>query len=153
MLEGEHVRYDVIDSVLGDVDDLYSVELRAQAVQKFVAEDSAEANIQAFVRVANLAKKADADKIDESLFKEDVEKSLYQAYTSTESAVESLVKGEDYTGAIDALTELSKPIDAFFDGVLVMDKDEAVKNNRLGLLKSIDETVGRVADFTKIVLG
>ena len=62
VLEGEHVRYDVIDSVLGDVDDLYSVELRAQAVQKFVAEDSAEANIQAFVRVANLAKKADADK-------------------------------------------------------------------------------------------
>ncbi len=151
VLEGEHVRYDVIDSVLGDVDDLYSVELRAQAVQKFVAEDSAEANIQAFVRVANLAKKADADKIDESLFKEDVEKSLYQAYTSTESAVESLVKGEDYTGAIDALTELSKPIDAFFDGVLVMDKDEAVKNNRLGLLKSIDETVNCVADFTKIV--
>ena len=52
---------------------------------------------------------------------------------------------------IDALTELSKPIDAFFDGVLVMDKDEAVKNNRLGLLKSIDETVNCVADFTKIV--
>ncbi|MDY6351069.1 MAG: glycine--tRNA ligase subunit beta [Selenomonas sp.] len=153
VLEGEHVRYDVIDSVLGDVDDLYSIELRAQAVQKFVGTSEAEANIQAFVRVANLAKKADADKIDESLFKEDVEKSLYQAYTSTESAVESLVKGEDYTGAIDALTELSKPIDAFFDGVLVMDKDEAVKNNRLGLLKSIDKTVGRVADFTKIVLG
>lgn len=35
---------------------------------------------------------------------------------------------------------------------MVMDKDEAIKNNRLGLLKSIDAIVGRVADFTKIVL-
>ncbi|MCI6086906.1 MAG: glycine--tRNA ligase subunit beta [Selenomonas sp.] len=152
VLEGESIRYDVIDSVLGDVDDLYNAFLRAQAVQKFVESAEAAANIQAFVRVANLAKKSESDKVDESLCKEAVEKSLYQAYTSTESAVESLVNGEDYTGAIDALTELAKPIDAFFDGVLVMDKDEAVKNNRLGLLKAIDETVARVADFSKIVL-
>ena len=152
VLEGEGIRYDVIDSVLGDVDDLYTVALRAKAVQAFVETSEAEANIQAFVRVANLAKKAESTSIDESLCKEAVEKSLYQAYTSTESAVESLVTGEDYTGAIDALTELSKPIDAFFGGVLVMDKDEAVKNNRLGLLKAIDTTVRRVADFTKIVL-
>ena len=152
VLEGEKIRYDVIDSVLGDVDDLYNAFLRAQAVQKFVESAEAAANIQAFVRVANLAKKSESDKVDESLCKEAVEKSLYQAYTSTESAVESLVNGEDYTGAIDALTELAKPIDAFFDGVLVMDKDEAVKNNRLGLLKAIDETVARVADFSKIVL-
>ena len=122
-------------------------------MQQFVETAEAEANIQAFVRVANLAKKAESDKVDASLFQESVEKDLYQAYTSTESAVESLVTGEDYTGAIDALTELAKPIDAFFDGVLVMDKDEAVKNNRLGLLKAIDETESRVADFTKIVLG
>ena len=45
-----------------------------------------------------------------------------------------------------------EPIDAFFDAVMVMDKDEAVKNNRLALLKSIDALVNRVADFSKIVL-
>jgi glycyl-tRNA synthetase beta chain len=55
-------------------------------------------------------------------------------------------------GAIDALKELAKPIDAFFDAVMVMDKDEAVKNNRLALLKAIDALVNRVADFSKIVL-
>lgn len=148
----EDVRYDVVDAVLVDIDDIYAVSLRAEAVSKFVATDAAAANIQAFVRAANLAKKSDSAKIDESLFTTAEEKSLYQAYTSTESAVHSLVKGQDYTGAIDALTELSQPIDAFFDGVMVMDKDETIKKNRLGLLKSIDEVVNRVADFSKIVL-
>ncbi|MBE6074304.1 MAG: glycine--tRNA ligase subunit beta [Selenomonas ruminantium] len=148
----EDVRYDVVDAVLEDVDDLYAVSLRADAVAKFVATDAATANIQAFVRAANLAKKSETAAIDEALFTAPEEKSLYQAYTSTASAVESLVKGQDYTGAIDALTELSQPIDAFFDGVMVMDKDEKVKNNRLGLLKSIDILINRVADFSKVVL-
>ena len=82
----------------------------------------------------------------------DEEKALYDVYKSTNSAVASLVDGEDYVGAIDALKELAKPIDAFFDAVMVMDKDEAVKNNRLALLKAIDALVNRVADFSKIVL-
>ena len=148
----EDVRYDVVDAVLENVDDLYAVSLRAAAVAKFVASDAATANIQAFVRAANLAKKSESAAVDAALFTVAEEKSLYQAYTSTASAVESLVKGQDYTGAIDALTELSKPIDAFFDGVMVMDKDEKVKNNRLGLLKSIDTLINRVADFSKVVL-
>ncbi|TYZ22577.1 glycine--tRNA ligase subunit beta [Selenomonas ruminis] len=148
----EDVRYDVVDAVLENVDDLYAVSLRAEAVAKFVASDAATANIQAFVRAANLAKKADAAAINEALFNTDEEKSLYQVYTATASSVDSLVAGHDYDGAIDALTELSAPIDAFFDGVMVMDKDEKIKNNRLGLLKSIDALVNRVADFSKVVL-
>jgi glycyl-tRNA synthetase beta chain len=52
----DDVRYDVVDAVLTEVDDLYAVSLRAQAVQKFVSGDAA-AHIQAFVRAANLAAK------------------------------------------------------------------------------------------------
>ena len=148
----EDVRYDVVDAVLENVDDLYAVSLRAEAVAKFVASDAAVANIQAFVRAANLAKKSESAAIDEALFTTDEEKNLYQVYTATASSLDSLVAGRDYTGAIDALTELSAPIDAFFEGVMVMDKDEKVKNNRLGLLKSIDALVKRVADFSKVVL-
>ena len=151
VLSDQNIRYDVIDAVLADVDDVYGVELRAQAVADFAEDDTKRADIQAFVRVANLAEKAENDSVDASLLQEDAEKALYQVYTSTKSSMESLVKGRDYVGALDALTELSKPIDAFFDAVLVMDKDEAIKNNRLGLLKAIHELVGQVADFKKIV--
>jgi glycyl-tRNA synthetase beta chain len=62
------------------------------------------------------------------------------------------VKVDDYSGAIEALSELAKPIDAFFDAVMVMDEDAKVRANRLGLLKSIDALVQTVADFSKLVL-
>lgn len=152
VLEGENIRYDVIDSVTADVDDLYAVELRAQAVQKFVGTEAAVGNIQAFVRAANLAAKAETEGFKDELLQVEAEKTLGQVCRSTESSVKSLLAGQDYVGAIDALTELTAPIDKFFEDVMVMDKDEAVRNNRLGLLKSIVSLVGKVADFSKIVL-
>ncbi len=152
VLEGESIRYDVIDAVMADVNDIYAVELRAQAVQKFVGTEAAVGNIQAFVRAANLAAKAETEGFKEELFQVEAEKALGQVCRSTESSVQSLLAGQDYVGAIDALTELTAPIDKFFEDVMVMDKDEAVRNNRLGLLKSIDNLVGKVADFSKIVL-
>ena len=148
----ETVRYDVVDAVLSDVDDLYAVSLRAEAVAAFVSDAKAEANIQAFVRTANLAKKAETAKVDAELFTTAEEKDLYKVYTVAASSVASLVAAHNYAGAIAALTELSAPINAFFDGVMVMDKDESIKNNRLGLLRLIDELVRKAADFTKIVL-
>ena len=148
----ETVRYDVVDAVLSDVDDLYAVSLRAEAVAAFVSDAKAEANIQAFVRTANLAKKAETAKVDAELFTTAEEKDLYKVYTVVASSVASLVAAHNYAGAIAALTELSAPINAFFDGVMVMDKDESIKNNRLGLLRLIDELVRKAADFTKIVL-
>ena len=59
--------------------------------------------------------------------------------------------GRDYAGVMDALTELAQPIDAFFDGVMVMDKDEMIRRNRLALLKSIECLIEQAADFDKIV--
>ena len=151
VLADRKIRYDVVDAVLGNVDDLYAVTLRAEALAKFVQTDGAEKQVQAFVRAGNLAKNAESMEVKEELFQQDVEKALYQAYTSAESAVESLVGGRDYAGVMDALTELAQPIDAFFDGVMVMDKDEMIRRNRLALLKSIECLIEQAADFDKIV--
>ena len=151
VLEAEHIRYDAADAVLGDVDDIYNVLLRARAVTAFTGQKDAAQSMQAFVRVANIARKSAAETIYPERFHMAEEKALYQAYTSTKSAVESLVSGEDFEGAIDALTELAAPIDAFFDNVMVMDKDEAIKDNRLALLRGVDGIIREVADFTKIV--
>ena len=149
----ENIRYDVVDAVLADVDDIYAVALRAEAVAAYAASDRAADGIQAFVRVANLAKKAASDKVDAGLFQTDAEKNLFAAYEKAVAAVDADIKAEAYGKAIDALTELTQPITTFFDDVMVMDKDESIKNNRLALLKTIDELVNRIADFTKIVLG
>ena len=151
VLEAEQIRYDAADAVLGDVDDIYNVLLRARAVTAFTGQKDAAQSMQAFVRVANIARKSAAETIYPERFHMAEEMALYQAYTSTKSAVESLVSGEDFEGAIDALTELAAPIDAFFDNVMVMDKDEMIRENRLALLRSVDAVIRDVADFTKIV--
>ena len=151
VLADAKIRYDVVDAVLQDVDDIYAVYLRARTLAKALEKDMTK-TIQAFVRAGNLAKKAKSSAVDAALFNTAEEKALYQAYTSAQSAVDSLVKGQDYLGAIDALSDLAAPIDAFFDGVMVMDKDEKIRSNRLGLLKSVDELIHCAADFSKLVL-
>lgn len=146
------IRYDVADAVLGDVDDPYHVVERAKAVSEAVKTPDFTKTVQAFVRVGNLAAKAEEDAIDEARFATEEEKELYRAYTSAASAAESLLRDGDYAGAIDALSDLAAPIDAFFDGVMVMAEDAAVRRNRLALLSAIDTLLRRVADFEKLVI-
>ena len=147
------IRYDVVDAVFVTVDDIYGVFLRAQAVNEAVKQDM-EKTIQAFVRTGNIARKAEDVQaaVEAGLLAEQVEKDLYKAYEDAASKVEKEVAAQDYAGAIATLSQLAAPIDAFFDGVMVMDKDEKIKNNRLGLLKLVDNLVCQVADFSKIVL-
>lgn len=152
VLENEKIKYDVIDAVLAEVDDIYAVELRAKAVTAFLQGAGATGCVQSFVRVGNLAEKAEKAGFEESKLTAEAEKELAEACQAAEQEAQALIAGQDYAGALSSLGKLSRPIDKFFDEVMVMDKDEAVRNNRLGLLKTIDQMVRRVADFSKIVL-
>ena len=147
------IRYDVVDAVFVTVDDIYGVFLRAQAVNEAVKQDM-EKTIQAFVRTGNIARKAEdvQDAVEAGLLAEQVEKDLCKAYEAAAVKAEKEIAAQDYAGAIATLSQLAAPIDAFFDGVMVMDKDEKIKNNRLGLLKLVDNLICQVADFSKIVL-
>lgn len=147
------IRYDVVDAVFVTVDDIYGVFLRAQAVNEAVKQDM-ENTIQAFVRTGNITRKVEDVQaaVEADLLAEQVEKDLCKAYEAAASKVEKEIAAQDYAGAIATLSQLAVPIDAFFDGVMVMDKDEKIKNNRLGLLKLVDNLICQVADFSKIVL-
>lgn len=147
------IRYDVVDAVFVTVDDIYGVFLRANAVNEAVKQDM-EKTIQAFVRTGNIARKAEDVQaaVEADLLAEQVEKDLCKAYEAAAVEAEKEIAAQDYAGAIATLSQLAAPIDAFFDGVMVMDKDEKIKNNRLGLLKLVDNLVCQVADFSKIVL-
>jgi glycyl-tRNA synthetase beta chain len=145
-------RYDVVDSVLDSVDDIYSLNLKVAAVTQFLETPDAVKNIQSFVRVSNLAKKADSANINETLVKLDAEQKLYQAFNAVKVVAGELIAKKDFNGALDALKKLSAPIDGFFDSVMVMDENLEIRNNRLALLKSIDNLFAEIADFSKIVL-
>jgi glycyl-tRNA synthetase beta chain len=58
----------------------------------------------------------------------------------------------DYAGTLNILSELNTPVNKFFDDVMVMDKDESVKNNRLSLLCQIKDIVNCVGDLSKLVM-
>ena len=148
------IRYDVVDAVFVDINDMYAVGLRAEAVNEAVKAEEAAQTIQAFNRAGNIARKADGVEaaVNPDIFVNEVEGVLNDALKLAKAKVENAVAEQNYAVAIDELTKLAAPIDNFFDAVMVMDKDEAVKNNRLGLLKSVDNLICQVADFSKIVV-
>ena len=152
VLDEAGVRYDVADAVLGDVDDICVVYHRAEAVQKALSAGTLDAPVQALTRAGNLAQKTERAEFDAAAFAVPEEKSLAEAYAAAKEKTETCVRADDFAGAIAALSEMEKPINAFFDAVMVMDKDAKVRENRLGLLASIDALAKKVADFSKLVL-
>lgn len=146
VLSERGVRYDVQEAVLGDVDLVADVPVRAAYVERLLASEGGEALVQSFVRVGNIARSVTGGTVDPALFKAEEEGALLSAY---QVAATARAEGEDTLPAEQAL---GKAINAFFDAVMVMDKDARVKENRLSLLKMIDDYLLETADYSKIVL-
>lgn len=152
VLGDNDVRYDIIDAVLENADEVAGTYAKACVTAQEIASGVLNDAIQAFVRVGNISKKAENNVINEALFTLDEEKALYNTYVAVTKDVETALNNKDYKTAIDKMQELTAPINNFFDNVMVMDKDEQIKNNRLALLKNIDTLIKSIADFGKIVL-
>lgn len=152
VLSDNDVRYDIIDAVLENADEVAGTYAKACVTAQEIASGVLNDAIQAFVRVCNISKKAENNVINEALFTLDEEKALYNIYVAVAKDVETALNNKDYKTAIDKMQELTAPINNFFDNVMVMDKDEQIKNNRLALLKNIDTLIKSIADFGKIVL-
>lgn len=146
VLSERGVRYDVQEAVLGDVDLVADVPVRAAYVERLLASDGADALVQSFVRVGNIARSVMGGTVDPALFQAEEEGALLSAY---QAAAAARAEGEDTLPAEQAL---GRAIDTFFDAVMVMDKDARVKENRLSLLKMIDDYLLETADYSKIVL-
>ena len=146
VLSERGVRYDVQEAVLGDVDLVADVPVRAAYVERLLASEGGEALVQSFVRVGNIARSVTGSTLDPALFKAEEEGALLSAY---QAAAAARAEGEDTLPTEQAL---GRAIDTFFDAVMVMDKDARVKENRLSLLKMIDDYLLETADYSKIVL-
>lgn len=100
----------------------------------------------AYARAAHLGDAALGSEVDAGLLS-DAERSLYDACERGRASVEAALSHADYAGALSALAELKSPIDRFFDDVLVMDEDTAVRENRLRLLNRFVGVFADVADI------
>ena len=146
------IRYDVIDAVLNNnLNDISDIHTRALELNRWLQKDELVEMLTAFNRVSTLAQKATIDIVKEELLKEDAEIKLYNGFKEIKLNVESLLVDKKYNEALDAFATLRPLVDNLFDNVMVMDKDESVKENRLGLLKQIYSTMLTICDLSKIV--
>ena len=127
---------------------------RIQAVHTFAQMPEAQSLAAANKRVANILSKQDSAAVppalSESLLQESAEKALYAAIIDKESEVAPYVKRGDYQKGLTLLAELKPTIDGFFDEVLVMAEDEAVRDNRLALLAKLQALFLNLADISHL---
>ena len=156
-LVDEGYKNTVVDSVLStgfsNINESYN---KIKAVEKFSKQKEFEELAVTFKRVVNIAKEKPKAKLNAKLFKDSSEKTLYKAFseitkkTGTYFKQGKITKDADYVKALNLIKTLKKPVDDFFDSVMVMDKDEKIKNNRLALLGEIKELFFQISDFSKI---
>jgi glycyl-tRNA synthetase beta chain len=133
--------------------DINDTWLRVSALAEFSRESDFEASVLTFKRAANIIRKqADQDlsgSVREELLEGDAEKSFWDTLRRIEPVWAELASRADYPQMLLRLKELRPAVDGFFDGVMVMCEDPALRANRLNLLYRLVTTLGRVADFGK----
>lgn len=154
VLSEQTIRYDVADAIIGaGASDVRRTLLRAKALQAVAAEGNKadfRPAVEAFNRVCNLASKADSKQVDALLFADAAETKLYEAWQGAHGGFVKAFAEANLAEALAALSSLSAPIAAFFEAVMVMSEDEAVRRNRLALLSLIADDVKAFADFSKL---
>jgi len=152
-LVSEGFEYDTVDAVLArEFDDIIDAKSRVAALSAFRKADGFGPFITAFKRVANIIPEGFEGSVSEALFKEAAEKELYEHYNAIKDDVRSMMESGDYAGALNKIALVRPYVDKFFDDVMVMDKDEAVKANRLALLGLLAGMFFGFADLKKIVV-
>ncbi len=126
-------------------------EARARDLQSFLATEDGTNLLAGYKRAANILKQAgDVSGTAVAASPTEADAALLAALDTAEPAASAAVTDERFTDAMAALASLRAPIDAFFDGVMVNDTDEAVRAFRLGLLARFRDAVHSVADFSRI---
>lgn len=106
--------------------------------------------VQAFTRMYNLVKDVTYTGVDESLLKEDAERALYEAATKASEASIDAWDKNDYGAVVAVPATLVPAINTFFEDVMVMDKDEAIKANRLQLVRLAYSVMAIIGDISAL---
>ena len=147
---------DTIAAVLGaGVDVLPDVWQKVSALEAQKAKPDFEPLAAAFKRVVNIIKKAEdfrPDPVDPSLFEHAAEQRLMEAFESVRQTIRENLEQREFARALSNIVALKGPVDDFFDDVMVMVDDPAVRRNRLSLLGQIAGLFNHFADFSKLAV-
>ena len=135
---------------------LVDFDRRLAAVQTFARLDQAESLAAANKRIANILRKAGDPaglEVKKKLLELDAEKSLHNALLNAREKVGPMLENRRYAEILNELADLRDPVDRFFDDVMVMADDEAVRDNRLALLSELRALFLDVADISRLSIG
>ncbi len=169
-LEEQGFRYDVVEAVVGAINSAAGpgagarngtgagadvpadMADRAAALAAFRETDGFADAVIAFGRAANLGGRSPEREVDPRLLKDPAEVALNKGFQEVRGRAREMLATHRYGDLLATVAQLRPAVDRFFEAVMVMVDDEAVRNNRLALLKGISSLVGQVADFSKLVV-
>ncbi|MFJ7937046.1 glycine--tRNA ligase subunit beta [Peribacillus sp. NPDC096622] len=151
LLQEQQIRYDLIDAVLlNEIGYIHSIVERAHVLDAKKDEAGFKESMEALSRVMNIAVKCDNKvTVDPGAFENDQENALYVKY---QKVAKRYNESEDENERFEQLVSLQSEIEPYFENTMVMAEDEAIRNNRLSLMKEISDLVAGFAAMNKIIL-
>jgi len=145
--------YDEIEAALAAGSaDLPELLARTEAVHRIREQASFRSVALSAKRIANIIKDQPESSFDEGLLEEAAERKLHEAATGLSKQVEEAVAKGDFLGGLERVGDLAATLDSFFDDVMVMVENEALRANRIALLRSIHHVVSRIAHLSELVV-
>jgi len=130
--------------------DINDIQLRIRTIQELYHTEMFNKIINSSNRVMNLSKNSQEIEINVSLFKKQEEVILWKQYEKCNNEIQQFISKKQYHEVYKMLEKLSIFVDEFFEEVLVMDKDEDIRKNRIGLIKKLSILFNHAAALSKI---
>jgi glycyl-tRNA synthetase beta chain len=144
---------DLIEAIISvEFDRITELRSRIDHLKRFISESGEFVELtMTSKRVTNILKKQEKPfEVDPVLFKETCESDLWEAYQAFKNTIYGCLERMDYYEALSIMARLRKPVNAFFDSVEILTKEnEALKANRVGVLQHVARLFTSIADFSK----
>ena len=133
-------------------ENIYAVNQIIKELSDLIKKNQFKKFIQTTKRAQNITKNVSlTGDVNKKLLKEKAEKELYQVYMKTKKSFEDFVKEQQFKKALNSYQDLAKPIEEFFNDVLVMSEDKKLQKNRLTLLWHISQLSNQLFTTSDLV--
>ncbi len=131
-------------------DDVNDCLQRIEAIVKISLEPAFKVLAASYKRVRNIIKDNRQTEVASDLFEHKAEEKLYELFQEVSTEMGQLIAIKEYSKALEAMLKMKEPVDTFFEQVMVMAEDQAVRQNRLNLLTALGDLILQIGDISKL---
>ncbi len=140
-----------VDAVISvTFDDVKDCSERIEAFVAIKQDEAFNVLASSFKRIRNITKENRETEVDPALFEKEAESDLYKLFCDVATKMRSLISERKYLQSLEVMLQMKQPVDTYFDEVMVMAEDPAVRGNRLNLLTAIGELILQIGDIAKM---